>query len=91
MVSVYMDACLFPRILDPQQGPQILKQEGWHYEVSDVDAPLKYKVGDYTYTHALLLRAVLLRAVLLRVSAERAAAERASAENAAAENAMACD
>ena len=69
MVSVYMDACLFPRILDPQQGPQILKQEGWHYEVSDVDAPLKYKVGDYTYTHALLLRAVLLRAVLLRVSA----------------------
>ena len=44
LASVYLDACLFPRILDPVQGPQILKQEGWHYEASDdKDAPLKYK------------------------------------------------
>ena len=43
LASVYLDACLFPRILDPEQGPQILKQEGWHYEVNDAEAPLKYK------------------------------------------------
>jgi hypothetical protein len=44
LVNVYMDACLNPRILDPMQGPEILKQEGWHYEVSeDPAAPLTYK------------------------------------------------
>ena len=43
LVSVYMDACLNPRILDPEQGPQILKQEGWHYELADPAKPLKYK------------------------------------------------
>ena len=42
LVSVYMDACLNPRILDPEQGPQILKQEGWHYMLNDVDAPIRY-------------------------------------------------
>ena len=42
LVSVYLDACLNPRILDPVQGPQTLKQEGWHYMLDDVDAPLKF-------------------------------------------------
>ena len=44
LASVYLDACLFPRILDPVQGPQILKQEGWHYEVADAGEPLKYNL-----------------------------------------------
>ena len=43
LVNVYLDACLYPRILDPQVGPQILKQEGWHYEVDDPEAPLTFK------------------------------------------------
>jgi len=43
LVSVYLDACLHPRVLDPIHGPQILKQEGWHYEVSEPSQPLKYK------------------------------------------------
>ena len=44
LVNVYMDACLHPRILDPVLGPEIFKQEGWHYEVSeDPAAPLTYK------------------------------------------------
>ena len=43
LVSVYLDACYFPRVLDPQQGPLILQQEGWHYEVNDAAKPLTYK------------------------------------------------
>jgi len=43
LVSVYLDACLFPRVLDPVEGPRILKQEGWHYDVDDAEGPLKYK------------------------------------------------
>eukprot|EP00325_Prymnesiales_sp_UTEX-LB-985_P015269 CAMPEP_0174760896 /NCGR_PEP_ID=MMETSP1094-20130205/108996_1 /TAXON_ID=156173 /ORGANISM="Chrysochromulina brevifilum, Strain UTEX LB 985" /LENGTH=1149 /DNA_ID=CAMNT_0015966839 /DNA_START=20 /DNA_END=3471 /DNA_ORIENTATION=+ len=43
LVSVYMDACLFPRVLDPTVGPRLLQQEGWHYELPSADAPLTYK------------------------------------------------
>jgi len=42
LVNVYLDACLNPRILDAEHGPRILKQEGWHYMLTDVDEPLKY-------------------------------------------------
>jgi Zn-dependent M16 (insulinase) family peptidase len=47
--QVYLDACLHPNILDPILGPQILKQEGWHYEADDDESsdssskPLKFK------------------------------------------------
>jgi len=38
LVNVYLDAVFYPRIT-----PQILQQEGWHYELEDSDGPLTYK------------------------------------------------
>ena len=38
LVDVYLDAVFHPRIT-----PEILKQEGWHYELESPDAPLTYK------------------------------------------------
>ena len=38
LMEVYLDAVFFPRIT-----PEILEQEGWHYELDDLDAPLSYK------------------------------------------------
>ncbi len=38
LIDVYMDAVFYPRI-----RPDILKQEGWHYELEHVDGPLTYK------------------------------------------------
>ncbi|WP_088346280.1 insulinase family protein [Rhodomicrobium sp. R_RK_3] len=38
LVDVYLDAVFHPRIT-----PDILKQEGWHYELESADAPLIYK------------------------------------------------
>jgi Zn-dependent M16 (insulinase) family peptidase len=38
LIDVYLDAVLYPRIT-----PQILAQEGWHYELESVDQPLAYK------------------------------------------------
>lgn len=38
LIDVYLDAVFHPRI-----SPEILKQEGWHYELEDVNAPLTYK------------------------------------------------
>nr|MBX2805518.1 insulinase family protein [Hyphomicrobiales bacterium] len=38
LVDVYLDAVLRPRIT-----PEILKQEGWHYELDTPDAQLTYK------------------------------------------------
>ncbi|HEU5087514.1 MAG TPA: insulinase family protein, partial [Roseiflexaceae bacterium] len=38
LVDVYLDAVLFPRIT-----PEILQQEGWHYELNDASEPLRYK------------------------------------------------
>jgi presequence protease len=38
LIDVYMDAVFYPRI-----KPEILQQEGWHYELEDVNAPLTYK------------------------------------------------
>ena len=38
LVDVYLDAVLHPRIT-----PEILQQEGWHYELTSIDQPLRYK------------------------------------------------
>jgi Zn-dependent M16 (insulinase) family peptidase len=38
LVDVYLDAVFYPHIT-----PQILEQEGWHYELEDINAPLIYK------------------------------------------------
>ncbi|PSC73335.1 presequence protease chloroplastic mitochondrial-like [Micractinium conductrix] len=40
LVDVYLDAVLHPRCVE---DPQIFAQEGWHYELDDVNAPLTYK------------------------------------------------
>lgn len=39
LTDVYMDAVLHPNIYKREQ---IFKQEGWHYELTDLDAPLTY-------------------------------------------------
>ena len=39
LMDVYLDAVFFPNCL---KDPQILMQEGWHYELTDKDAPLIY-------------------------------------------------
>ena len=38
LIDVYLDAVFFPNIT-----PQTLQQEGWHYELDSLDAPLSYK------------------------------------------------
>lgn len=38
LVDVYLDAVFYPRIT-----PETLAQEGWHYELETLDAPLTYK------------------------------------------------
>lgn len=38
LVDVYLDAVFYPRLT-----PHTLLQEGWHYEVQDLSAPLTYK------------------------------------------------
>jgi presequence protease len=38
LVDVYLDAVFHPRIT-----PDVLKQEGWHYELEDSSGPLSYK------------------------------------------------
>lgn len=38
LVDVYLDAVFHPRIT-----PETLQQEGWHYELDDMEAPLVYK------------------------------------------------
>ena len=38
LVDVYLDAVFHPRLT-----PEILQQEGWHYELESPDAPLIYK------------------------------------------------
>ena len=39
LTDVYLDAVFHPNIYKREQ---IFKQEGWHYELTDVDAPLTY-------------------------------------------------
>ncbi len=38
LVDVYLDAVFYPRIT-----PEILQQEGWHYELENIDDPIIYK------------------------------------------------
>ena len=38
LIDVYMDAVFYPNI-----SPHTLQQEGWHYELDALDAPLVYK------------------------------------------------
>ena len=38
LIDVYLDAVFYPRIT-----PNAFQQEGWHYELDAVDAPLVYK------------------------------------------------
>lgn len=38
LIDVYLDAVLHPRI-----DPEVLMQEGWHYELESPDAPMTYK------------------------------------------------
>ncbi len=38
LVDVYLDAVFYPRIT-----PEVLQQEGWHYELETPEAPLVYK------------------------------------------------
>ena len=39
LMDVYLDAVFYPAM---RENPQILMQEGWHYEMDDADAPLCY-------------------------------------------------
>ncbi len=59
LVDVYLDAVFHPLIT-----PHHLDQEGWHYELESVDAPLRYKgvvfnemKGTYSSPDSLLYRA----------------------------------
>lgn len=61
LVHVYLDAVLHPRAVN---DPQVLQQEGWHYELDDVKDPLKIKgvvynemKGVYSSPDALMGRA----------------------------------
>lgn len=38
LIDVYLDAVFYPRLT-----PEILQQEGWHYELESPDGPLSYK------------------------------------------------
>ena len=38
-MEVYLDAVFFPNVYDQ---PMIFKQEGWHYEMADMDSPITY-------------------------------------------------
>jgi presequence protease len=58
LIDVYMDAAFYPRIT-----PEILQQEGWHYELENPDEPLTYKgvvfnemKGAYSSPDALVAR-----------------------------------
>ncbi len=58
LVDVYLDAVLYPLIT-----PNHLAQEGWHYELEDVDEPLVYRgivfnemKGAYSSPEGLLFR-----------------------------------
>ena len=39
LMDVYLDAVFYPAM---REDPQVLMQEGWHYEVTDEKDPLRY-------------------------------------------------
>ncbi len=58
LVDVYLDAVFYPRIT-----PEIFQQEGWHYELDNIEEPLAYKgivfnemKGAYSSPDSLLYR-----------------------------------
>lgn len=58
LIDVYMDAVLHPRL-----APEVLQQEGWHYELENKDDPLVYRgvvfnemKGNYSSPDWLLYR-----------------------------------
>ncbi len=60
LVDVYLDAVFFPLL-----GPEVLQQEGWHYELASREAPLLYRgvvynemKGQYSSPDYLLYREV---------------------------------
>jgi Zn-dependent M16 (insulinase) family peptidase len=60
LIDVYLDAVFYPLI-----PPQVLQQEGWHYELDDPDAPLVYKgvvfnemKGAYSSPDSVLIRQI---------------------------------
>jgi presequence protease len=62
LIHVYLDAVLNPRAIN---DPQVLEQEGWHYELDKVEDPLKIKgvvfnemKGVYSSPDSLMGRAV---------------------------------
>lgn len=40
LMDVYLDAVFYPRAIS---DPNTLMQEGWHYDINEKDAPLRYK------------------------------------------------
>jgi Zn-dependent M16 (insulinase) family peptidase len=61
LINVYMDAVLHPRAAN---DPQVLQQEGWHYELEDSASPLTIKgvvynemKGVYSSPEAIMHRA----------------------------------
>ena len=42
LMDVYLDAVFYPNM---RENPQILMQEGWHYEIETPDEPLTYSGG----------------------------------------------
>lgn len=62
LMDVYLDAVFYPNIY---KYPEILKQEGWHYELNDKDGDLSYKgvvynemQGVYSSPESLLFRGI---------------------------------
>lgn len=62
LMDVYMDAVFYPSIYEK---PEIFAQEGWHYELKDLNSPLTYNgvvynemKGVYSSPEALLERTI---------------------------------
>ncbi|AGK97257.1 insulinase family protein [Clostridium pasteurianum] len=62
LMDVYLDAVFYPNIY---KYPEIMKQEGWHYEINNKEDELKYKgvvynemQGVYSSPESLLFRGI---------------------------------
>lgn len=62
LMDVYMDAVFYPNIY---KYPEILKQEGWHYEINNSEEELQYKgvvynemQGVYSSPESILMRGI---------------------------------
>ena len=78
LMDVYLDAVFYPNCL---KNPQILMQEGWHYEMADENSPITYNgvvynemKGALSSPEALMedsSRAILLYAGRIQVGIRR--------------------